>query len=87
MLLDYFELSLMLTSSVLPLLSLTPFIPFLMSCFPFVIVPNVTVLFQSPGDQQIQPYHSHVLPASREDPEGEAGEGGPDPLLQPQQHQ
>lgn len=48
---------------------------------------HVSVLFQSPGDQQIQPHHSHVLPASREDPEGEAGEGGPDPLLQSQQHQ
>lgn len=44
-------------------------------------------VFQSSGDQQIQPHHSHVLPASREDPEGEAGEGGPDSLLQPQQHQ
>lgn len=44
-------------------------------------------VFQSPGDQQVQPHHSHILPASREDPEGETREGGPDPLLQPQQHQ
>lgn len=53
----------------------------------FIPNPLMTVFFQSPGDQQIQPHYSHVLPAGREDPEGEAGEGGPDPLLQSQQHQ
>lgn len=45
------------------------------------------LLFQSPRDQQIQPHHSYILPASRKNPEGEAGEGCADPLLKSQQHQ
>lgn len=42
---------------------------------------------QSPGNQQVQPYHSHLLPACRKDPERKAREGNPDAVGQPEQHQ
>lgn len=80
----------MLEASVTYLSSVHPFLLCFVFCakwFSFVHVPNVIVLFQRPGDQQVQPHHSHILPTSREDPEGEAGEGCPDPFIQPQQHQ
>lgn len=41
---------------------------------------------QSPGNQQVQPHHRHLLPARRKDPEGEAGERNPDQVREPQQH-
>ena len=43
--------------------------------------------FQGSGNKQVQPHHCNVLPVSRKDPQREAGEGGSEPLVQPQQHQ
>lgn len=41
---------------------------------------------QSPRNEQVQPYHSYLLPAGGTDPTGEAG-GGAASILQRQQHQ
>lgn len=42
---------------------------------------------QGPGVESVQPHHSYILPAGREDAEGEAREGAtqPDTITQPEQ--
>lgn len=47
---------------------------------------SLSVFPQSSGIEPVQPYHGYLLPAGREDAEGEAGEGAAsDPIAQPQQ--